>query len=138
MKKLYIAILLLLLVVFLAVVAFAAPAIRSMGSFPVGGMNSAPVPTIAAVPAPTWTDGVVLTANSVSSYTIPTGAQYLLFGFSASPVYANYNGTAFIPTSASTNGAASAISTGLVYVGGRTVVSLIAPANTIVTISVFK
>ena len=111
------------------------PAINGLVSFPGGPL---PAPIILALPAPTWVDAVVLTANSAATYTVPSTAKYLLFSSSVTPVYINFTTTAAIPGTSVATGAASLIGPVLVNIGAVTSVSLICPTAAVVSIAVFK
>jgi hypothetical protein len=113
------------------------PLINSMSSLPINGVYYTQAPTLTALPAATWIDSVVLAANTAATYTIPTGAKYLLF--SANGVfYVNYNSLATIPTITNASGSSVEIGPMLRGVTGLTSISLIAPAATIISISVYK
>lgn len=119
--------------------AFAAtPSIPSISSFPVGSGAYMPAPIFLPLPPPTWVDNIVLTANVISYYTIPTGAKYLLFSSSTTPVYMSFNTNATIATTNITTGYGSLIGPVLVDVRTVTSVSMVSPVATIVSIAVFK
>ena len=49
------------------------------------------------IPTPDYVNGVVLTASSAESITIPAGAKHVIFS-STADFYANYGGTATVIT----------------------------------------
>lgn len=113
------------------------PAINSMTSLPMGTKYSTPAPTLIALPAPTWVDAVVLAANVAYTYTIPTGARYLLFNGNGI-FYVNYTAPATVPSDTVTSGATGEIGPVFRSVVGLSTISIIAPVATIVTIAVYK
>jgi hypothetical protein len=121
---------------FIAVQAFAAPSVIELQ--PIRDQQNG-VPMI-GLKAPQWVDQLSLTANVAVTYTIPTGAKYLLF-----------NGTgnfyvSFVPSQAAvitgtsiTTGVGAELNPVLRAVSGLTAISIIGPTTgTVVTISAFK
>ncbi len=117
----------------------ASPEIIAAGvvTSPTGGSVSQ-LPAMVALPAPRWVDAKILSANAASSYTIPSGAKYLLLSANSYPFYTRYNGTASIPSADVLDGTAPVIGSVMVGVSGLTSISFIAPQATIITIGVYK
>lgn len=84
-----------------------------------------------------YIDAIVLTANAAATYTVPTGANYLLFSGNTN-FYVKIGGTATVPSASTATGAASISNPSLRSTGGATSVSIIAPTTAIVTIEAFK
>lgn len=83
-------------------------------------------------------DAIVLVANTAQSYTIPSGARFLLFS-GTNNFYVNIGGgTATVPSATTSSGAASMLNPTLRSIGASTTVSLIAPTAAVVTIESFK
>lgn len=88
-------------------------------------------------PAPaTQIDAVVLAANTAETYTIPTGARFLLFSADGD-FYVRYAGTAAIPAADITNGSGSELNPAMRYVKSLSSISIIAPLDTIVTVCAY-
>ncbi len=88
---------------------------------------------------PMWTDAIVLVANTAQSYTIPTGATYILFSASSGcDFYVNYTTTAAVPGASTSTGLVSEMNPGLRALNGATSISLISATAGIITVSLFK
>jgi hypothetical protein len=89
------------------------------------------------VARPQYIEAIVLTASSAATFTVPTGAKYVLFSANAD-FYANYTTTATVPSVSTSTGAASELNPALRYIEGVTSISLISPTVCIITIGVYK
>lgn len=74
-----------------------------------------------------------LAASTAESITVPTGGRYALFS-ATGDFYANYTTTATVPGDV-TNGQASELNPSMRFVQGVTTISVIAPADCVVTVS---
>jgi hypothetical protein len=81
-------------------------------------------------------DARVLAVSAAESHTIPTGARYVMFSANGD-FYANFAGTAAIPTADVTDGTASILNPQLRTIGAATTISLISPAACIVTMEFY-
>lgn len=90
-------------------------------------------------PAPQWIDQVELDGSNPASYTIPTGASYLVINCTVATYYVS-TGTAAVPAAGITNGTGSML--GVTQIDVRdtnvTALSFIAGSSGYVTISVYK
>ena len=86
---------------------------------------------------PQWIDVRVLAANVAEVYTVPTGANYVLFS-STVDFYANYGAAAAVPGADVTNGTASELNPTLRATNGAATIGLISPYAAVVTICVYK
>lgn len=97
---------------------------------------------INAIRQSNYIDARVLAAGIAESHTVPTGAVYVIFsaftstGAQAS-FWADFNGTAAIPSADITDGSGCEANPAVRYVKGVTTISLIAPAACIVTMSFY-
>lgn len=105
------------------------------------GGNNTMIPNV-----PEYIDARVLAANVAEVYTIPTGADVLMFASDA-PFYARANNAAAVPAADVTDGSASDLNptSYLLRPFGTTgsgaaiaTIGLIAPTNAVVTIRVYK
>lgn len=90
-------------------------------------------------PAPDYVLARSLAANTAESMTVPSAAgkgAICVFGYSVTPVYVDTRGTAVVPGDV-TDGTAPECSPAAYELDGGTTVSVIAPANTIVTMAVY-
>ena len=93
---------------------------------------------------PTWCsrasdtiNAVVLAANTAASSIVPAGANLVVFG-ATGVFYAKIGGTAAIPSVAITNGSGSDLNPGGYVVSPGDVISFIAPAATVITLSYYR
>ena len=118
----------------------AAPVIPASGSVFTTDATQRMAPMILPIPAaPTWVDAMFLSANTAASYSVPTGANYLLFSGNAS-FYVSLTGTAVIPTGNVTNGTAPLLNPAMMPTTGLATqtLSFISPVACIVTSAVIK
>lgn len=97
---------------------------------------------ISAIKQSNHIDVRVLAATTAESYTVPTGAVYIVFSCvtstgAAASFWADFNGTAAIPSTDITDGSGCEVNPAVRYVKGVTTISLIAPAACIVTMAVY-
>ena len=85
-------------------------------------------------PLATYVDNVVLVANAAQTVTVPAGASRVLIGTTATPFYLRKGGTAAVPGANVLDGTGSAINPSDRLVTGGDTFSLIAPANTIISL----
>ena len=97
---------------------------------PPGGM-------MIGVARPQWIDAQVLAANVAEVYTVPTGANYVLFSAN-NDFYANYGAAAAVPGTDVTDGTASELNPTLRALRGAATIGLISPYATVVTIAAYK
>ena len=83
------------------------------------------------------TDARVLAANTAKSHNVPAGAQYVIFSATGN-FYAKWDGAATVPNADVTNGTASELNPTVRCIGGVKTIGLIAPQDTIITMSFFK
>lgn len=97
---------------------------------------------INAIKQSNYIDARVLAAGVAESHTVPTGAVYVIFSCvtstgNAATFWADFNGTAAIPTNDITDGSGCEANPAVRYVKGVTAISLIAPADCIVIMSFY-
>jgi len=85
----------------------------------------------------------VLAAATAESHTVPTGADYVIFSCvtstgAAASFWADFNGTAAVPTDDITDGSGCEVNPAVRTVAGVTTISLIAPSACIVTMAFYK
>ena len=90
-----------------------------------------------------YIDARVLGAASAESHTVPTGYNFVMFNCVtaaglAATFWADFDGTAAIPSSDVTDGTTCEANPRIRYVGGVTTISLIAPAACIVIMSWYE
>lgn len=123
-----------------ALVAFQRPAHGAAAVIQLRPVSAQDIPgqLMIGVNYPQWIDPVVLAAGVAQTYTVPTGALYILFSANAD-FYARYDGTAAaVPTVTTTSGSGPELNPGLRNITGATTISLISPTVCIVTLSVYK
>ena len=81
---------------------------------------------------PRWTDVYVLSSDTPITVNFPSGARNVLFSCNAD-FYVCANGTASIPTTNITDGSGSELNPTIRYINQFTSVSVIAPADCILT-----
>lgn len=87
---------------------------------------------------PDHVDARVLAAGVNETHTVPTGAAYVLFS-ATGDFYVSYDGdAATIPAADVTDGTASELNPTIRYIAGVAELDLIAPLNTVVTMSFYK
>lgn len=84
----------------------------------------------------------VLAARVAESHTVPAGAKYVIFSCvdsngTAASFWADFDGTAAIPSADITDGSGCEVNPAVRYVGNVSTISLIAPAACIVTMSFY-
>jgi len=128
-KKLFSAILVISL--FLATVSFA-------GMNQIKVVKTAPdnTPLIGLFRA-TYTDAVVLTANTPIVYSVPTGGVYALINCTGD-VWVKFGAAAAIPTVNITDGSASVLNPLLRALGGATTIGFVSPVNCSCSIDIWN
>lgn len=81
-------------------------------------------------------DARVLTAGVAQSHTVPPEAKSVMFS-STGDFYVNFSGMASIPSENITDGSASMLNPQLRAIGTATAISLIAPADCVVTMEFY-
>lgn len=84
-----------------------------------------------------YVNAYVLAANTAQPVTIPTGARVAMFS-ATSNFYVKFQGAAAVPTVNVTNGSAPELNPTARDVTGYTTLSLVAPADSVVTICYFS
>jgi hypothetical protein len=84
-----------------------------------------------------WTDAIVLVAGAAQSYTVQAGVKFLTFECTDN-FYVLFNGgTAAVPGATTTDGSAPSLNPTQRIVTPADVLSIISPANCILTISAY-
>jgi len=87
---------------------------------------------------PSHVDSVVLVADTVQNYTVPTGARFMFFSSTANFYMKVGSNTAAVPSTSTSDGSASELNPAGRMIQGETTISLISTSNCIVTISSYK
>ena len=74
-----------------------------------------------------------LASDTAESFTVPSGARFVMFA-ATGDFYVNYTTTATVPGDV-TDGTASELNPAMRFINGVAAISVIAPANTVVTAS---
>lgn len=90
------------------------------------------------LPAPQWVDQISLSAGVSATYTIPTGAKWIVISSPNIAYYVKVDAAAVIPAAGITNGTGSFLAPTQLEVSGITSLGFICAAATYITISVYK
>jgi len=90
-------------------------------------------------PAPEWVDQVSLDGSNASTYSVPTGARWLVLNSTATDWYLRADGNAaVVPAAGITNGTGSMLTPTQIDVTDVSSISLICASACYITISVYK